>query len=104
MPFSFLKGRAEVSLKKCEINRDFQKILGYLGIFRKFLGYLQIFGGIFRKHLEISGYIFRAFFWILVSRLASWLRCSHISVVIRVYKALEGGSQKNFYRLTFREQ
>jgi len=50
--FSFQE-RAKASLKNnCEKNRDFSKILGYLGIFRNFWGYSEIFGGIFREKFE----------------------------------------------------
>jgi len=52
LQFSFQQ-RAKVSLKNdSEKNRDFSKILGYLGIFRNFWGYLGIFGGIFREKIE----------------------------------------------------
>ena len=52
LPFSF-QGRAKVSSKNnCERNREFQKISGYLGIFRNFWGYLEIFGRIFREKIE----------------------------------------------------
>jgi len=47
-----LQGRAKVSLRNnCEKNRDFSKILGYLGIF-SFWGYFEIFGGILREKIE----------------------------------------------------
>jgi len=50
---SSFQERAKVSLKiNCENNRDFSKILGYLGIFRNFWGYLEIFGGIFKEKIE----------------------------------------------------
>ena len=52
LPFSF-QGRVKVPLKIIvRKNRDFQKNLEYLGIFRNFWGYLEIFGGIFRGKIE----------------------------------------------------
>ena len=44
-------------------NRDFQKILGYLGIFRNFWGCLEIFGGTFREKIENFRIDFQSIFF-----------------------------------------